>query len=131
MAPTRLALAALAGCAVVVAAGCGSSGNGWHEFAKRTVDGSAIGAAGGTVDNPAAVRVQVDADPDVKTQVNYSIDCSGGMHPQTGLANGHTPFTTPVPLPGGRQPCTVSASASKSQPTKMTVTLLARSAPST
>jgi hypothetical protein len=126
----RLAVAALTGVVLLAAAGCGSSGDGWHEFAKRTVDGSAVGAAGGTVENPAAVRVEVEADPNVKTQVNYSIDCSGGRHPQTGLANGRTPFTTPVPLPGGRQPCTVSASASKSQPTKMTVTLLARSTPS-
>jgi hypothetical protein len=131
VAPGRLALAALTGVALLTSAGCGSSGNGWHEFAKRTVDGSAVGAAGGMVDNPAAVQVKVEADPDVKTQVNYSIDCSGGLHPQTGLANGHTPFTTPVPLPGGRQPCTVSASASKSRPTKMTVTLLARSSSST
>jgi hypothetical protein len=127
VAPRRLALAALTAVALVAAAGCGSSGNGWHEFAKRTVDGSAIGAAGGQVDDPAGVQVKVEADPNVETQVNYSIDCSGGLHPQTGLANGRTPFTTPVPLPGGRQPCTVSASASKSQPTKMTVTLLARS----
>lgn len=130
MAPTRLALAAPAAAALLAAAGCGSSGDGWHTFAKRTVDGAAIGAAGGTVDDPAAVQVQVEADPNVRTQVNYSIDCSGGRHPQTGLASGRTPFTTRVPLPGGRQPCSVSASASKSQPTKMTVTLRARSTPS-
>ena len=114
---------------VAVAAGCGSSGDGWDAFAKRTVSGAAVGAAGGTVENPGAVEVKVEADPDVTTQVNYSIDCSGGRHPQTGLASGQTPFTTRVPLPGGRQPCQVSASASKSQPTKMTVTLLARPAP--
>jgi hypothetical protein len=117
--------------ATLVLAGCGSSGNGWHEFAKRTTDGSQIGAAGGTVDKPAAVEVHVDAKPAVKTQVNYSIDCSGGLHPQTGLATGRTPFTTPVPVPGGPQPCSVSASASKSQPTKMTVTLLWRPRPGT
>ena len=106
--------------AVLVLAGCGSSGNGWHEFAKRTAPGTQIGAAGGTTDNPGAVEVKVEA------KVNYSIDCSGGNHPQTGLATGRTPFTTPVPLPGGRNPCTVSASASKSAPATMTVTLLAR-----
>jgi hypothetical protein len=114
--------------AVLVLGGCGSSGNGWHAFAKRTTEGTQIGAAGGTIENPGAVEVKVDAKPDVKTQVNYSIDCSGGTHPSTGLANGRTPFTTPVPLPGGRQPCSVSASASKSQPSKMTVTLLSRAA---
>ena len=107
----------------------GSSGNGWHEFAKRTTDGSQIGAVGGTVDKPAAVEVRVEAKPDVKTQVNYTIDCTGGLHPQTGLASGNTPFTTPVAVPGGPQPCQVSASASKSQPTKMTMTLLSRSTP--
>ena len=111
---------------MLVLAGCGSSGNGWHEFAKRTAPGTQIGAAGGTTDNPGAVEVKVEAKPNVTTQVNYSIDCSGGNHPQTGLATGRTPFTTPVPLPGGRSPCTVSASASKSQPATMTVTLLAR-----
>jgi hypothetical protein len=117
--------------AVAVAAGCGSSGDGWDDFAKRTVSGAAVGAAAGTVENPGAVEVRVDADPDVTTQVNYSIDCSGGRHPQTGLASGRTPFTTPIPLPGGREPCSVSATASKSQPTKMTVTLLARPAAAT
>ena len=124
-------LAAGAGLTAVLAlAGCGSSGgNGWHEFAKRTTDGTQIAAVSGTVDKPAAVEIRVEAKPDVKTQVNYSIDCTGGLHPQTSLASGNTPFTTPVAVPGGPQPCEVNASASKSQPTKMTVALLSRSTP--
>jgi hypothetical protein len=122
-------LAAALALALPALAGCGSSGDGWHEFAKRTSSGSEIGAAGGTVADPAGVRVEVEAEPDVATQVSYSIDCSGGRHTQTGVASGRTPFTTRVPLPGGPGPCSVTASASKSAPADMTVTLLARSAP--
>jgi hypothetical protein len=125
---TLTAVLALA-LALPVLAGCGSSGDGWHEFAKRTASGTEIGAAGGTVTDPAAVRVEVEAEPDVATQVSYSIDCSGGRHTQTGVASGRTPFTARVPLPGGPGPCSVTASASKSAPAEMTVTLSARPAP--
>lgn len=132
----------LPGALVLVAAGCGSPSSSspttasagthlaWHVFSKRTTRGRAVGTVGGTVPAPKAMRVQVDADPEVESQVDYSVDCEqSATHPVTGtLAIRRTPLTAPIPVTGEGPSCFVDITASKSAPTAMTLTLMVQSA---
>jgi hypothetical protein len=132
----------------LLAAGCGSKSTsssnpastgtaastptGWQVVSKRTASGTKLGLAGGTTLRPGAVEVKVEATPNVKTQISYSIDCDRGLHatPATVIADRSTPITATIPLPNANaSSCFVSATASKSGSADMTITVLARQRP--
>lgn len=86
---------------------------------------------GGTVANPSALRVKVEAHPDITSQVNYSIDCErSGTHPVSGtIPQRRTPLTTDIPVPVNATSCFLVVTASKSRSATMKITLLIRKAP--
>ena len=129
--------------AALLLTACGSSSHGtagtttssarrsssWQVASKRTTPGRAVATIGGTYAAPAAIKVEVDADPRVTSQVNYSIDCeASATHPVTGVVPARrTPLTASIPVPPHAPSCFVDVTASKSAPTSMTLTLSIRS----
>jgi hypothetical protein len=104
--------------------------SGWHIASKRSSPGRAIATIGGTFQTPAAMVVDVDANPRVTSQVDYSVDCeASGTHPVTGVIPARrTPLTASIPVTPNAPSCFVDVTASKSAPTSMTLTLRIRSA---
>ena len=79
---------------------------------------------------PVALEVKVAASPNVRSQVDYSIDCEqSGTHPETGtFPERRTPLTAAIPVPVNSASCFVDVTASKSSSAAMTLTLLVRTA---
>ncbi len=136
-------LTVLAPAALLLFSGCGSasappatlsssrsSAPSWRVASKRTVPGRAVATIAGTVADPTALEVRVEAHPSVSSQVNYSIDCeASGTHPVAGtIAAERTPLTAAIPVLANAASCFVEVSASKSSSAAMTLTLLVRSA---
>ena len=119
-------LLAVTGCG----GGGGSSGGGWAVLDKGTFSGSDPAILHTTVGRPSQLEVQVEANPSVQSTTRYTIGCGNEAVFRHAGPRGATPFTGPVAVPPGAPgSCFIQLSASKSKPTKLTLTLLTRSVP--
>jgi hypothetical protein len=123
---------------LLVAAGCGgggggkSSGGDWVVLDKGTFSGNDPAFLHTTIGRPSQLEVTVEASPSVQSKTHYTIGCGNEAVFRHGGPRGTTPFTGPVAVPPGAPgSCFIQLSATKSKPTKLTVTLLTRSVPGT
>jgi hypothetical protein len=81
--------------------------------------------------NPRALRLQVNASPDVETQTSYEVHCDRGSTVGPHV-RGTTPLTREIAVPDGASggkgtvECSVTANATKPSSASMTVVLLQR-----
>jgi hypothetical protein len=132
---------------VVFVGGCGGSSSkppprggpadgGWEVFGQgRHNKVATIAGADGIASDPARLRLQINATPNVSTRARYQVQCGQGV--TSGTHSGKTPFTQELAVPsaGGSQEshglfCNVSVRATKPASAEMIVTLLEQPAPS-